>query len=461
MKPNLQRQLRDRSAPALAAQQADDWHRRAMAVLPGGVNSPVRAWNAVGGNPVAMASGAGSRVLDAQGREYVDLVCSWGAGIVGHAHPAVVAAVAEASARGLGFGATTEAEVHLAEEIRARYSPAERVRLVSTGTEAVMTAIRLARAATGRDVLVKFDGCYHGHADAVLVAAGSGLATAGVPDSAGVTKAVAADTISLPYGDAEALEAAFEMHGSSIAAVITEAAPANMGVIAPPPGFNALIATLCRTHGAVFVCDEVLTGFRAGPAGWWGVERDAALASGREPWIPDLVTFGKVIGGGLPVAAVAGRRELMDQLAPVGRVYQAGTLSGNPVAVAAGLTTLSLLDDAAYRDLAHTADRLAHEVTRALGDHGIVHSVARAGTLLSVFLGLERSPQNFAQAQAQDSAAYGRLFHGVHERGVYAAPSGFEAWFVSTAHGDGDIDAVATALDAWAAGESSGAGGQP
>ncbi|MFN3866121.1 MAG: glutamate-1-semialdehyde 2,1-aminomutase [Demequina sp.] len=426
---------------------------RAAAILPGGVNSPVRAWNGVGGEPVPIASAHGAWVTDANGREYVDLIGSWGPAILGHAHPTVVQAVQEAAARGLSFGATTEREVDLAEEIRGRYAPAERVRLVSTGTEATMTAIRLARGATGRDKIVKFAGCYHGHSDSLLVAAGSGLATAGVPDSAGVTRGTAADTIVLPYGDAAALTEAFAEHGPAISAVITEAAPANMGTVTPPPGFNRLIATLCRSHGAVFIVDEVLTGFRAGPAGYWGVERDADLAAGVEPWQPDLVTFGKVIGGGMPVAAIAGRSELMAQLAPVGPVYQAGTLSGNPVAVAAGLATMRLLTHDVYASISQSADALAGGVSDILGEAGIRHAVGRAGTLFSVFLGLTEAPVTFDQAAAQDTAAFARMFHALNRAGVQLPPSAFETWFVSHTHGDVEIAQVLDAVRAWAATE--------
>ena len=278
----------------------NEWTARANAVLPGGVNSPVRAWNGVGGDPVPLASAHGAYVTDAAGREYVDMVGSWGPALLGHAHPAVVEAVREAAGRGLSFGATSEGEVALAEAIRDRYAPAQKVRLVSTGTEATMSAIRLARGATGRDLIVKFAGCYHGHSDALLVAAGSGLATAGVPDSAGVPAGAARDTLVLPYGDTDALTAVFAEHGHRIAAVITEAAPCNMGVVRPPAGFNALAATLCTTNGSVFLVDEVLTGFRAGPAGWWGEERGRSPEVGADTWEPDLVTFGKVIGGVCP-----------------------------------------------------------------------------------------------------------------------------------------------------------------
>lgn len=450
MRPPEPGEIAERS-PSLARAAAGAFHERAVEIIPGGVSSPVRAWTGVGGHPVPIASGRGSRVTDVVGRDYVDLVGSWGAAIVGHAHPAVVGAVREAAGRGLGFGASTQGEVELAEEIRRRYPPAERVRLVSTGTEATMTAVRIARAATGRDLVVKFSGCYHGHADAFLVAAGSGLATAGAPDSAGVTAAVAAQTVVAPYGDADAVEAAFAAHPGRIAAVITEAAPANMGVIAPPPGFNATLAALCAREGAVLVLDEVLTGFRAGPAGWWGIERGAAEARGEAPWVPDLVTFGKVIGGGLPVAAVAGRADLMELLAPVGRVYQAGTLSGNPVAVAAGRATLELLDADAYARLGRAADALAGGIAEALGGAGVTHAVARAGTLVSLFLGLERAPRDFAEASAQDTRAYASLFHALLDAGVYAPPSAFEALFVSTEHAEADIARVVDAVARWAA----------
>lgn len=423
---------------------------RARAILPGGVNSPVRAWNGVGGEPVPIASAHGSRITDADGREMIDLVASWGPAMLGHAHPEVVAAVQAAATRGLSFGATTEAEVELAELIRERYTPAERVRLVSTGTEATMTAIRLARAATGRDVIVKFAGCYHGHSDALLVAAGSGLATAGVPDSAGVTRGAAADTLVLPYGDESALTDAFAEHGARIAAVITEAAPCNMGVVRPPEGFNRLISTLCRNEGAVMILDEVLTGFRAGPAGWWGVERDHDLAAGVDPWTPDLVTFGKVIGGGLPVAALGGRRDLMERLAPLGPVYQAGTLSGNPVAVAAGLATMRLLTPEVHDRVAATADALVTGVSRALAERGIAHAVGRAGTLFSIFLGLDDAPVTFEEVSRQDTAAFARMFHAVRREGVALPPSAYEAWFVSAAHTAADVDHVIATVAAWA-----------
>jgi glutamate-1-semialdehyde 2,1-aminomutase len=437
--------------PALTAFDTDAFAERAAAITPGGVNSPVRAWNGVGGHPVPIAFAKGAYITDAAGDTYVDMVCSWGAAIAGHAHPQVVEAVQRAAERGLSFGASTEVEIELAEEIRARYPPAERVRLLSTGTEATMTAVRLARGATGRDLVVKFAGCYHGHSDGLLVAAGSGLATAGVPDSGGVTAANAAQTVVLPYGDVEALTGAFAEHGARIAAVITEAAPANMGVIEPPPGFNALMASLCRNEGAVFILDEVLTGFRAGPAGYWGVERDAALARGDQPWVPDLVTFGKVVGGGLPVAALAGRRDLMEQLAPLGNVYQAGTLSGNPVAVASGIATMALLDDDLYARLGVLSDQMVNDVSGALADAGVPHAVGRAGTLASFFLGLQSAPGNFDEVSAQDQSGYASLFHSLRGDGIYLPPSSFEAWFLSGAHTSVDIDRVSAAVAGWAA----------
>ena len=425
------------------------WTDRAAAVLPGGVNSPVRAWNGVGGHPLPIVSGKGASITDAAGHRFIDLVGSWGAGIAGHVHPRVVKAVRAAAAKGLSFGATTEGEVALAEKIRDRYAPAERVRLVSTGTEATMTALRLARAATGRDLVVKFAGCYHGHADPFLVAAGSGLATAGVPDSAGVTPSTARDTLVLPYGDDAALTAAFAEHGPRIAAVITEAAPANMGVVRPPRGFNALIASLTRNEGAVFILDEVLTGFRAGPSGYWGIERDEALARSDEPWVPDLVTFGKVIGGGLPVAAIGGRTDLMEQLAPVGPVYQAGTLSGNPVAVAAGLATLDLMDAAAYARLGAAAAEVRDGVTTAFEVAGIPHAVGEAGTLFSFFLGLDRAPTTFAEAATQRTEDYASLFHHVRAKGVALPPSAYEAWFVSLAHDAATTERIVDAVASW------------
>ncbi|WEK14787.1 MAG: glutamate-1-semialdehyde 2,1-aminomutase [Candidatus Microbacterium phytovorans] len=418
---------------------------RAQRVIPGGVDSPVRAYGSVGGTPRFVTSAQGPYVTDADGRRYVDLVASWGPALLGHAHPEVVEAVVAAARRGLSFGAPTAAEAELAELIAARVPGVEKVRLVSTGTEATMTAIRLARGATGRDLLIKFAGHYHGHSDGLLAAAGSGLATFALPGSAGVPEAVAAQTLVVPYNDIDALEAAFAAHPGRIAAVITEAAAANMGVVAPASGFSAALQALVRAEGALLISDEVLTGFRAAAGGYAQVLREAG-----EPVIPDLVTFGKVIGGGMPVAAVAGRADVMDLLAPTGPVYQAGTLSGNPVAVAAGLATLRLADDDVYRRLASAADTVATAVGEALTEAGVPHVVQRAGTLFSVFFGPEvvGGVPDYATAQRQDAASYARFFHAMLEAGVSLPPSAFEAWFLTAAHDETALGEVIAALPA-------------
>ncbi|WP_315097328.1 glutamate-1-semialdehyde 2,1-aminomutase [uncultured Cellulomonas sp.] len=418
---------------------------RAQAVIPGGVNSPVRAYGNVGGTPRFLASAQGAYVTDVDGNEYVDLVGSWGPALLGHAHPEVVEAVREAAGRGLSFGAPTLTEVDLVDEIRSRVPPAEKVRLVSTGTEATMTALRLARAFTGRDLIVKFAGCYHGHVDALLASAGSGVATLGLPDSAGVSAAVAGETVVVPYNDVEAIEAVFTELGDRIAAVITEAAPANMGVVPPLPGFNAALRRLTLQHGALLIQDEVLTGFRVGYSGWWGLE------GLREGWSADLHTFGKVIGGGLPVAAVGGRRDVMALLAPVGPVYQAGTLSGNPVATAAGLATLRLADSDVYARVDAVSAQLRSELGAALSAEGLPHAIQWAGNLFSTFFGSDAAAhgaRSYDAVLATESWRYAPFFHSLLESGVYAPPSPFEAWFVSAAHDDSAVDRIVSALPA-------------
>ena len=329
----------------------------------------------------------------------------------------------------------------LAERIRARVPVAEHVRLVSTGTEATMTAVRIARGATGRDKIVKFAGCYHGHSDALLAAAGSGVATQGLPGSAGVTVAAAADTIVLAYNDFDKLRSLFERIGGQIAAVITEAAPANMGVVTPAEGFNAEIRKLTTEHGALMILDEVLTGFRVGASGWWGLEAGVEAPD----WTPDLITFGKVVGGGMPLAAVGGRREIMDLLAPLGPVYQAGTLSGNPLATAAGIATLDLAKPEVYDRVDARSAELQRLVGDALTGAGVPHVIQTAGNLFSVFF-REKPVIDYADAQDQDTAAYGRFFHAMLDGGVALPPSAFEAWFLSVAHDDAAMETIATAL---------------
>jgi len=419
---------------------------RARQSIPGGVNSPVRAFGSVGGTPRFLVSAKGAYVTDVDGREYVDLVSSWGPAILGHAHPSVVSAVQDAAARGLSFGASTPGETELAELVRERVAPVEKLRLVSTGTEATMTAIRLARGFTGRDLLIKFAGHYHGHSDALLAEAGSGLATLSMPGSAGVTAATAAQTLVLPYNDLDAVRAVFAERGGDIAAIIVEAAAANMGVVAPAPGFNRALSQIAHNNGALLIVDEVLTGFRVGPAGWWGLEDSGVVPDG-DGWKPDLLTFGKVIGGGMPLAALGGRADVMDYLAPLGPVYQAGTLSGNPVAVAAGIATLRAADHAVYAKLDSTADLLSRAVSEALAAEGVEHVVQRAGNLFSFVFDAE-APINYDQVRAQDSFRYPPLFHAMLDAGVSLPPSVFEAWFVSAAFDELAIDRILRALPA-------------
>ncbi|MGY2700612.1 glutamate-1-semialdehyde 2,1-aminomutase [Nocardioides sp. HB32] len=410
---------------------------RARAVTPGGVNSPVRAFNAVGGTPRFIRSAQGAWLTDVDGNEYVDLICSWGPMLLGHAHPEVQSAVLEAVRRGTSYGTPTEPEVELAEEIVSR-APVERVRFVSSGTEATMSAIRLARGFTGRDVVVKFAGCYHGHVDSLLAAAGSGVATFALPGTPGVPESSTALTLVLPYNDRSAVEKAFAEHGDRIACLITEAAPGNMGVVPPEPGFNQFLAETCRAHGALFVSDEVMTGFRASRLGQWGL--DGAV----EGWRPDLVTFGKVMGGGFPAAAFGGRADVMSRLAPDGPVYQAGTLSGNPIATTAGLATLRLATDEVYAHIGSVADTVKTAASDELTRAGVPHVVQATGTMFSVFLA-DGAVRDFDDASRTDQAAYAAFFHAMLDRGVYLPPSAYEAWFLSSAHDD---RAVQTVLDA-------------
>ena len=422
---------------------------RALVVTPGGVNSPVRAFRSVGGTPVFMASGQGPYVTDVEGTEYVDLVGQWGPALLGHAHPDVIAAAHAAVDRGLGFGAVSTGEVELAELVLDRLTltdahgverrAIEKLRLVSTGTEATMTAIRLARGATGRPLLVKFAGHYHGHSDSLLSEAGSGVATLGIPGSAGITPETAAQTIVIPYNDEAALAAVFATHGDRIAAIITEAAAANMGVVPPRPGFNRLLADTAHAHGALLISDEVMTGFRSTAAGWWGLEEREGV-----PYDADLTTFGKIIGGGLPLAGLGGRAEILDLLAPLGPVYQAGTLSGNPVAVATGAAMLNGASPEVYAHLPRAARAIGDGLSAALTVEGVEHVVAWSGSQFSIFFRAD-APQNYADAQDQATWRFGPFFHAMLAHGVSLPPSVYEAWFVSAAHDDAAVERVLAA----------------
>ena len=442
---------------------------QAKGIIPGGVDSPVRAFGGVGGTPRFISAAKGAYVTDADGRDYVDLVGSWGPALLGHSHPQVVAAVQEAAARGLSFGAPTQSETLLAQKVRERVPFVERVRFVSTGTEATMTAIRLARGATGRELIIKFAGNYHGHSDGLLAAAGSGVATGGLPGSAGVPAAITACTIVLPYNDFEALEACFTERGQEIAGVIFEGAPANMGSVPPLAGWNERIRSLCTRYGAVMILDEVLTGFRVSSAGWWGLEAvagwqehdgatpatalDAVAVAGPNAvatpkWVPDLVTFGKVVGGGMPLAAVAGRADIMDLLAPLGPVYQAGTLSGNPLATAAGLATLQLANVDVYNAVNANAQAVGEIVGQALTQAGVAHRVQRTGSLMSIMFGPQAARDgvyNYDQARQQETWRYAPFFHTFLEAGVALPPSIFEVWFLSAAHGEAELEKIASA----------------
>ena len=406
----------------------------ARRVIPGGVNSPVRAWKAVGGTPRFVSRGQGARLTDVDGRSYVDMVCSWGPLIFGHAHPGVLRAIADAAARGVSFGAPTPGEVELAREIVTAFPSIDKVRLVSSGTEATMSAIRVARAFTGRPGLLKFSGCYHGHVDALLVRAGSGAATFGTPDSEGVPEAFTALTRVAEYNDLAAVEAMLRATPREIAAVIVEPVVGNMGVVLPKTGFLEGLRKLTRRFGALLIFDEVITGFRLAKG---GVQELTGIAA-------DLTCLGKILGGGLPVGAFGGRAEIMDKLSPLGGTYQAGTLSGNPLAVAAGLATLRELGPKSYARLEALGARLEERLRRVLRDRRIRAALQRAGSMWTLFFGVERV-RNFTEACAADTKAYARFFHGMLERGFYLPPSQFEAAFLSLAHGEAEVDAAAEA----------------
>jgi glutamate-1-semialdehyde 2,1-aminomutase len=416
--------------------RSDELFERARAVIPGGVNSPVRAFGAVGGEPPFIAAGDGAWIEDADGRRYVDLVQSWGALLFGHARAEIVRAAADAAASGTSFGAPTEGEVRLAEEIVDAVPSVEMVRLTSSGTEAAMSAVRLARAFTRRPGVVKFAGCYHGHADGLLARAGSGVATFGLPSTPGVTEAAARDTIVVPYNELAVVGEIFEAVGDEIACVIVEPVAANMGVVPPEAGFLEGLRDIALEHGALLIFDEVITGFRLGRGG----------AQARYVVTPDLTVLGKVMGGGFPCAAFGGRAEIMGRVAPAGDVYQAGTLSGNPVAVAAGLAALQLIrDEDPYPALEKTATSLVEGIADALGSSGVAHTINRVESLFSVFF-TDRPVRNFDEARRADHEAYARFFRALLERGIYLPPSGYEGWFLSVAHGEPEIERTVEAV---------------
>jgi len=424
------------SAPARVASvaRADDLRRRAADLFPGGVNSPVRAFRSVGRPPLLLAGGSGAHVRDVDGRAYIDYIGAWGPAILGHAHPAVLAAVRDAIADGFALGATSPREVELGELIRDAVPSMERLRFTSSGTEAAMSALRLARGVTGRDLVIKFAGGYHGHSDGMLVEAGSGVATLGIPGSAGVPAQVATTTIVVPINDLDAVRAALDVHPGGVAAVIVEPVAANVGVVAPATGFLEGLRALTANAGALLIFDEVITGFRVAHGG----------AQERYRVRPDLTVLGKIIGGGMPIGAYGGSRDLMAEIAPDGPVYQAGTLSGHPLTMAAGAATLRLLDPALYEGLEATGAALEQGLRDAAGAAGRTVAIARVGSLLTVFF-RDAVPTTTADAMASDRAAYARFFGAMLDRGVLLPPSQFEAWFVGAAHGAGEIEATLAA----------------
>ncbi|MCK6412780.1 MAG: glutamate-1-semialdehyde 2,1-aminomutase [Azonexus sp.] len=424
---------------AQASSRNQQLFERAQRHIPGGVNSPVRAFRSVGGTPLFFQKGAGSQVQDADGRWYTDYVGSWGPMILGHAHPEVIAAVQAAVVDGLSFGAPTEREIEIADLLCELVPSMDMVRLVSSGTEATMSAIRLARGFTGRDLLVKFEGCYHGHSDSLLVKAGSGLLTFGNPSSGGVPAGIAENTVVLPYNDPQALAEAFQGYGDKIAAVIVEPVVGNMNLIAPSAEFLKAMRELTAQHGAVLIFDEVMTGFRVGlgsAQGYYGIT-------------PDLSTFGKVVGGGMPLAAFGGKREIMEKIAPLGPVYQAGTLSGNPIAVAAGLATLKLVQQKGFYEALTVKTRsLCDGLVAAAQKHGIAFAAQNVGGMFGLYF-TEQCPATYDAVLACDKEAFNRFFHAMLDAGHYFAPSAFEAGFVSAAHSDADIAATVAAADAY------------
>jgi glutamate-1-semialdehyde 2,1-aminomutase len=410
--------------------RSESLFEQSQRVIPGGVNSPVRAFRSVGGTPVFVVRGEGARIWDADGKSYIDYVGSWGPLVLGHSHPDVVRAVQNAAPRGLSYGAPTEAELEMAQLLVTTLPWLEQVRLVSSGTEATMSAIRLARGFTGRPKIVKFEGCYHGHADSLLVKAGSGALTFGQPSSAGVPAELTAHTLVLDYNDANMLESAFRSHGEQIAAVIVEPVAGNMNLVKPRPEFVRAMRELCTHHGAVLICDEVMTGFRVGPQG----------AQGLFGFQADLTTLGKVIGGGMPLGAFGGRRDIMQMIAPLGPVYQAGTLSGNPLAVAAGLATLKLvLREGFFQRLGEATSRLVSGLEREAREARQAFSAQSVGGMFGVYF-RQTPPQTYAEVMQCDRDAFNRFFHAMLRQGVYLAPSAFEAGFVSSAHGGTEIE---------------------